>query len=1533
VSEVIDNRIVEMQFDNQQFESGVKTSMGTLSDLNKSLDKVGTNEGLLNIGKAAKGLSFDGIVSAVEGISSRFTTLGIIGVTALENITNRALNAGIAMGKALTIDPITTGFNEYELKMDNIQTTMVNTGESLESVNGILDHLNTYADKTIYKFSDMTTNLAKFTAAGIGLETAESAIMGISNAAAMAGIKADKAGNAMYNISQAYSTGFMRLIDWRSLEYSGIATTQLKQTVIDTAVEMGKLQRAADGTVRTLGEGTQVTAATMRNTLSEDWFDVELMNTVFGKYSDSTTELGKQAFAAAQDIKTASQLWDTLKEAAQSGWAANWQLIIGDFDEAKKFWTSVNNVIAGDDGFLTKMYDNQQKILKGWHDAGGRTTVIDALTNSWNALLAVIKPVKEAFREVFPATTSKDLIDISNALKTFSERLMITTETADKVKRTFKGIFSAVDIFRLALDAVVRTIADLIPGANTLVGEFLDGTASLGDLISGIRDYLKENDSFYQGLKKVVDYVGPAIDGVVAFVLSLVDSFEALTGIDLHIPTFEEFSAALGKIEEKAAPLTDIFEKVTGAIGRFFNVLFGNKTEDADISWLEQIGTVLAEVWETIKKVAGKISEAFSSVFSENGPFGDKEIGVGTVAGIAGVLLIFRKLWNAKDLVQAIGEIFGKFGGILGALGNMLDNAGDALSSFVNKIRIDALLKIAIAVGILTASIVVLASVDPDKLGNAIFALTAILAELIGALAMFKLVAGDKIFNRSVSTLSSSMMKIAAAVLLVSIAFKKLAELSMAEIGKGILAITVILGELLLFIKLADVSKFSGVKLGGLIATSLAVLVMSKAVENLGQMNIGELAKGVIALGVVLGILAGFIALTRNSSKVIATGTGLLILSAAVLIFSAAIRNLAKMSWPELAVGITAFAGALLIVAGALYLMRKLGGGKVIALGAGILLLSVAMIAIAGALAIMAAIGLEGVVVGLLGFGVSLGIVVAALALLQNIGAGNVLAISTAILILSAAMIAIAAALAIVAAIGLEGIITGLIGFAGALGILVIAMLVLNKTDKLGMLAAAAAILILSGAMVVLSIALLAMGSAGLETVCTGLIAFAGALAIFIVAGKLITPMIAVNLIALAAGIAAMGLAMLIMAPALEQLGNMSFDQVVNGLVALAGVIVIFAAAAVLLAPIEAPMIALAAALDLFSIAIWLVADGIEKASNGFANFIDSIGRLSKIKDDLDGVGEAIKSAVKEIKDAVKGTTKDYKPVGEEIANQLIAGINAKQTDMDTAAVNLANKALEAIKKLYDVWKTVGGESVSKYASGINSSSGLSRNAASNMAYGAVSGANYYNSWYNLGGNAARGYAQGIIALSYLASNASAQMARNAINAAANAQKSASPAKMFRKLGQYAPEGYALGVEDKSGLAEAASEQMVAGAITAAQLASDLISDILERGTTPSIRPVLDLGNIQDGAGRISGMLSGGTISTAYAMNNASGVSATMRTKTENIQNGSSGKTVVASGPVSNTFYITSHDPRGVAEEVSKIIQTDVERRQAVWGR
>ena len=695
MSKTVDERVVSMQFDNKQFEANVQTSMSTLDKLKQKLNFEGASKGLENVNAAAKNVNMSGLSSAVETVSMKFSALQVMAVTALANITNSAINAGKRIVHALTIAPITTGFQEYELKMNSVQTIMASTGESLETVNEYLEELNKYADKTIYSFSDMTSNIGKFTNAGVKLEDAVMAIKGISNEAAVSGANANEASRAMYNFAQALSAGYVKLIDWKSIENANMATVEFKNQLIQTAVELGTLTMVGDkyqSTTRDLnGKVSELfTSTSMFNeSLSSQWMTTEVLVETLKDYADETTDIGKKAYAAAQDVKTFTQLFDTLKEAAQSGWAQTWELIIGDFDEAKEFLTGLSNTFGG---IIDAMSEARNKLLGG------------ALNSKWDQLLDKINAAgisAKAFQDKLKETAKKSGISIDELIEEYGSLSKVITsgkvpvdvitktikslinaettatestkELGDIVDRVIKGEFGTTQSRWIALTEAGYDWAEVQNLVNERLGSSVRHLSSLteeqvknADSLSDLSDeqlknkgYTDEQIQALRDLKKAMDEGGTSIN-------DLIKDLEKPSGRELLLESLSNIiNAVIGACKALSKAWKEIFPPLTS--DRIYNLIEGlNKLTshlrltDEETGELNANGEKLKRTFKGILAVldivrtivGGALSVAFKILSKVLGAF-DLTI-LDVTAGVGDAIVKFRDWLYENSLIAKV---------------------------------------------------------------------------------------------------------------------------------------------------------------------------------------------------------------------------------------------------------------------------------------------------------------------------------------------------------------------------------------------------------------------------------------------------------------------------------------------------------------------------------------------------------------------------------------------------------------------------------------------------------------------------------------------------------------------------------------------------------------------------------------------------------------------------------------------------------------------------------------------------------------
>lgn len=998
---VIEDRILAMKFDNKQFEAGVKVTMGTLKLLQSSLNFSGGSKG---IDEARTSMS--GLGSSVEGISSKFMAMSTVALTALSNITNRAVDAGLTLAKSLTIAPVSQGFQEYELKLNSIQTIMSGSGASLDVVNQKLAELNTYSDKTIYSFADMTQNIGKFTNAGVSLDDSVSAIQGVANVAAVSGANSNEASRAMYNFAQALSKGHVQLIDWKSIELANMGTVEFKQQLIDAAVAAGTLTKGVDGMYTTMS-GTALSATKNFNeSLQDQWMTTDVLTGTLKDYADETTAIGKKAFAAAQDVKSFTQLIDTMQESVGSGWATTFEIIVGNFEEAKALWTQVNAVFGDAVG---KASDARNELLQGWKDLGGRDDLIAGLGNVFTALFAVVKPLGQAFRDIFPASTAAQLANLTASFKNFTQGLIVGSETAGKLRRTFAGVFAIFGIAWEVVKGLFSGFMQLFGGIQDGAGGFLSLTAAIGDWLVAAHSAIKNGD----GLSSIFGALGTVLSLPIKLLSGMAEMLGGLI-------------SGLGQLGSVASQVFSIL-----ASGDFKSGFFEEDSPIVDI--LFKIREGFASAGEAVQEFFSGVSDAFSpaNLSMLFGAGGAVAIGValrkivkdGISFGVKGSDGLFESLTGMFDGIKGTFEsVTGIFDGLTGALTTMQNN-----------VKANIILKIAIAVGVLAGSMKLLSTLDAGQIATSMGAIVTGLGTLLGAMAILARVAGSAGFL-AIPSLATAMVSLSVAVLILATSVKVLSSLSWDELIRGLVGLAGVLGAVVASAML--LSKVQGSILRtafALIPLAIGVRILVTSVQALGDMHWGDMLQGIGGLAGVLLVLAGAIRLMPPNMAAI--GAGLMMVGAGVGIIAAAIKVMGSMDVGSLVKGLVGLGASLVIIGGAL----KLFPGDIIRMGAGLILVAAGVSVLAGAVAVMGGLGWEELVRGMVGLASGLGILAVALMFMNGTLAG-----SAALLLAAGAIAMLVPPIMMMSAISWGDLLKGMVGLAGVLAIIGAAGLLLT---------------------------------------------------------------------------------------------------------------------------------------------------------------------------------------------------------------------------------------------------------------------------------------------------------------------------------------------------------------------------------------------------------------------------------------------------------------------------------------------------------
>lgn len=1113
MSTTVDERVVEMRFDNKQFEQNIQTSLSSLDKLKKSLNLEGAAKGLETVNDAANKCSgnMSPLSNAVETVRVRFSALEVMAITALQNITNSALAAGKNLVSAFTIDPIKTGFEEYETQINAVQTILANTsskGTTLDQVNNALDELNHYADMTIYNFTEMTRNIGTFTAAGVDLDTSVAAIKGIANLAAVSGSNSQQASTAMYQLSQALAAGTVKLQDWNSVVNAGMGGQVFQDALKETAKVHGI---AIDEMIKDEGS--------FRETLSKGWLTSDILTETLAKftgdlnedqlrtmgYTDdqikSIMEMGKTANDAATKVKTFTQLFNTLKEAAQSGWTQSWEIIVGDFEEAKELLTEVSDTFSA---VINASADARNKMLQDWKDLGGRTMMIEAVKNVFEGLVSVAKPVREAFNEIFPPMTGKQLAEITERIRDLTAKFKMGEESSKNLKNTFKGVFAVLDIVGQAFKAVAGGVGELIglflPAGNGV----LSLTGSFGEYLVKLDETVKKTDVFGKAVSTVVDIVKTAITFVKTAGEKLKE-FGKAAGEKFDFPGFELFHSFLERVHDRMTQIGDGAGKMKSGVIVAFEMM-GEALEKCKFL------KVMEALWTAVKVIAGGIADAVGTMM---GTLAEK-LGNADFSGVLDVLnsiAVGGIAVSISKFLKSVTEPLEGLNGVLEGVTGILDGVRGCFEAYQTNLKAGTLLKIGAAIALLAGSIVAISLIDSDKLSASLGAITVLFANLLGAMAIFNKISSD---TGKVSKACTAMIAMSVAVSILAGALKKVSDLDWGELARGLVGIA----GLTTIVVASSKAMASGQKQVMKGATSLiifgaAIKILASACKDLSKLQWDELGRGLTGVGVLFAEIAVFLRVAKFNGKMISTATGIVILSAAMKVLASACKDFGQMEWSEIGKGLAGIGGLLAELA----VFTNLAGNAkhVMSTGVALIAIGAAMKIFASAVKDFGQLQWDEIGRGLTAMGGAL----AEVAIAVNLMPKNMIGIGTGLVIVGGALEIIANCMSKFGGMQWEEIGRGLTVMGGAL-----AELAISLNFMKGTLGGSAALLVASGALAVLAPVLSILGALSWEAIAKELISIAGAFTIIGVAGAVLTPLVP-TILALSGAFALIGVGVL----------------------------------------------------------------------------------------------------------------------------------------------------------------------------------------------------------------------------------------------------------------------------------------------------------------------------------------------------------------------------------------------------------------------
>lgn len=1277
MSREVDQRVVEMQFNNAQFERNTKQSLSTIEKLKAALKFDDVGDSFSGITKAAKNVNLEPVSDGANEVYYRFKALDVVAGTVLSNITAKAMTLGWTLTKALTIDPMKSGLAEYETQINSVQTILANTqkeGTNLAQVNAALDELNRYADMTIYNFTEMTRNIGTFTAAGVKLDTSVQAIKGIANLAAVSGSTSQQASTAMYQLSQALAAGTVKLMDWNSVVNAGMGGQVFQDALKETARVHGVAideMIAKEGSFRETLQHGWLTASILTETLAKftgDLSEEELRAIGYTEEQiDAIIKMGETANDAATKVKTFTQLIDTLKEAVQSGWTQSWEYIIGDFEEAKELWTEIsdrlqtvisqsaearNALLQGglqsglnqfiDQGItdysdlltdmlakvgkasgaitdeeiesagglaktlksgwlnaemlessllqvvkeasdLSKLSDEQLEdmslsrekidgILKSYTDLeekiqsgeitldefiekmnrpSGRENLIQSLFNVMDSFGKLMGTIKGAFDEVFPPMTAETLYNITVSLKEFTSNLIISDETADKLKRSLKGVFSIAKILVNIIKSVVGAITNVIKVAGKFVSvgsiadEFLSITASIGDFLSMIADATNGLSLIGEGFSNAASKVSSFSELFTVATKALQSKFSIP---ELNIPVedltenFSQISASLKDFgfSDSVIDSLDKLIKLISTSGVSAFTLFATAVsaafyaiKDILINFTEFItnasrvildlpataGNAFSEFANGVKKSASAIMASMNEMMRPFNTLIDliadairstTGFDIYRILSLVDVGLLAVMVGRLAQSTKSLSDVFkDPVTKALESISGAFNSIGSAAKSWRRQNTIKSIQYVAVAMLALSGALYVMSKIDMKGMVTGMGAIVVMTYTMVVAMGKLRKSLADISTGKLVG-LAVVMASVAGGVSVLANAMKSLVEALTPSGEEDLLSnlmvfVSVMAGLAILLDSIGDFAQASGTAKASailslsimLISLSGALRNMSVAVEQLANIEIGRLVVGLTAAVALVATLQNVATKTDFSGFGAFNGLALVGLATSLYIIATAVSKLSEIP-SNLALSVlsmVAVIGAMSVVAKEMRGLKFTSGAAMIAMATSILILYQAIKQYSKLKFSEFASGGYKVAAALTA------LTVAAIALSRN--EGGVLAASVGLIAMSTALSLVEGVIKRFAEMNFLAMAQGLIGFGVSLGGMVVALSSLTLLGP-GLAATVSALGKLSLALIGMSAAFAIFNMLDLGGIAGGLLALVGVLGTLMIAGTLV---------------------------------------------------------------------------------------------------------------------------------------------------------------------------------------------------------------------------------------------------------------------------------------------------------------------------------------------------------------------------------------------------------------------------------------------
>lgn len=1128
MSKNIEEEVLQMRFENGQFERAAGTSLKTLDKLKESLSFKGVEKGFERVEESVKKVDFSILERGAEAVKSKFSALEVVAVTALANITNSAVNTGKRLISSLTVDNITAGWGKLEQKTTSV-ATLISQGYDMSTVEQQLSRLNWYTDETSYNFTAMVDSISKFTASGKSLDESTTALMGIANWAALSGQNASTASRAMYQLSQAMGAGILAKADYMSIQNASMDTDEFRQKALDAGVALKTLKKNADGTYQSLlnPNAKAFSKSQFANHLTEDvWFTSDVMMKVFTDYSaavdriydyasekgvtaseaieelgSSVDEFGLKAFRAAQEAKTWTDVLDSVKDAVGTGWMNSFEAVFGNYEEQRVLWTDLANAMY--DVFASSA-EGRNELLGGWKELGGRTALIEGFWNVWNNAVATLDTVKEAFWEIFPKTTAEQLFKITEKIRDFTSKLALNEERIRKLKNVLKGLFSVIKLLADVVKSAVALIFSLAKNLSWVADLALDAASAIGKWLGGVQESAEQSKI----LSKILNEVGNVLTFVFDKIRAVVDAVRELnwnwlTALckaagnavrwlignigDLYSALKEKLSSEeLGSLGQK---LVGVLRWICNQINVIFTAignLFSVSGFDSVTGTVGALYNVLSKLGNLAVSVGKKIGAALGELFAD-----------GNISNIIDIInggLLAAILSNLKKFTSNITGMFEGFSETFKSVGDILSTVKDTLVAWQKDIRAGTILKLAKAIAILAASLLVLSLINSEKLTGALAAMTILFAKL--ALSI-RLLGKSKFDFAGITKMVGFMLSFSASVLILSVAMAKLGSLDWEGIAKGVVGISAL--TLVITASAKILSKIDGKVIkgaGSLIIFSSAVAILAAVTKSLAQLNLAQLIKGLSGVALLSFTMQAVAkSLSKIDGKIVKGAGSLIIFSSAVAILAAVCKSLSAVDTGALIKGVAGMAAVTAVALVSAKILSKIDG-RVVKGASSLVIFSSAIAVLAAVCKKLSSLQWEELAKGLVGIaGITAAILLVSKAKTSFAkGAVSFIAVG-------AAMAVIAEVIKKLGAIETKHLSVGFAAFAGSL----IALAIGLKAMK-GSIGGAAALTIAVTALMPLALEMKLLSTIPMSGIAKALISMAGAFIVIGIAVKCLKP-------------------------------------------------------------------------------------------------------------------------------------------------------------------------------------------------------------------------------------------------------------------------------------------------------------------------------------------------------------------------------------------------------------------------------------------